>query len=464
MAKVKGIDVSYHNGTIDWKKVAAAGIKFAVLREGYRKTIDTQFLANVKGAVANGIPVMVYHFIYTDGATIKENAKSTVDNMKKAGLDPASTWVWTDLEYDTWKKNGEKCTRAACSKYTQDYINELKALGCKKIGVYMNNDYYKNYYSEDIIKGYPVWLADYNGDADHACAIHQYGSTGKVDGINSTSVDMNYLMDESLIRKEEKKMSYIRSVVVGIMQGWIGKSRSAGTHHDIIDCYNTIKPLPRGYKVTYSDAYCATTVSAAFHKAGYDAIFPLECGCGAMIDAAKKMGIWQESDAYVPSPGDCVLYDWDDDGKGDCTGYPEHVGMVENCNGKTITVMEGNMSGGIVGRRTLAVNGRYIRGFVVPKFTAAAPQTTSTPSNTGSTSSGTTLNRIPKYNGVVTTALNVRTWAGTEYGKCTFSPLPKGAVVGVCDTIQAKDGSKWHYIKYNGKYGFSHSAYIKKQS
>lgn len=183
-----------------------------------------------------------------------------------------------------------------------------------------------------------------------------------------------------------------------------------------------------------------------------------------MINDAKKMGIWQESDAYVPSPGDCVLYDWDDDGKGDCTGYPEHVGMVENCNGKTITVIEGNMSGGIVGRRTLAVNGRYIRGFVVPKFTAAAPQTTSTPSNTGSTSSGTTLNRIPKYNGVVTTALNVRTWAGTEYGKCTFSPLPKGAVVGVCDTIQAKDGSKWHYIKYNGKYGFSHSAYIKKQS
>ena len=54
---------------------------------------------------------MTYHFIYTDGATIKENAISTFNNLKKANLDPANTWIAADLEYDTWKKNGQKCTQ-----------------------------------------------------------------------------------------------------------------------------------------------------------------------------------------------------------------------------------------------------------------------------------------------------------------------------------------------------------------
>ena len=295
----------------------------------------------------------------------------------------------------------------------------------------------------------------------------KYIETIKADGYatRSTYVDSVYKAVElySLTQynhKEEKKMSYIRSVVVGIMQSWIGKNEADGSHRSIVDIYNTISPRPRGYKVQYSDAWCAATVSAAFHKAGYDAIFPAECGCGAMINKAKEMGIWQESDAYVPSPGDCVLYDWDDNGVGDNVGYPEHVGMVESCNGKTITVIEGNYSNSVK-RRSLAVNGRYIRGYVVPKFTAAAaPQATPVQGS----SSGTSLNRTPKWNGVVTTGLNVRTWAGTEYGKCSFSPLPKGAVVGVCDSVKAKDGSIWYYIKYNGKYGFSHSAYITKQS
>lgn len=295
----------------------------------------------------------------------------------------------------------------------------------------------------------------------------KYIETIKADGYatSSTYVDSVYKAVElySLTQydhKEGTKVSYLRSTVVGIMQSWIGKNEADGSHRSIIDIYNTINPRPRGYKVQYSDAWCAATVSAAFHKAGYDAIFPAECGCGEMINKAKEMGIWQESDAYVPSPGDCVLYDWDDNGVGDNVGYPEHVGMVESCNGKTITVIEGNYSNSVK-RRSLAVNGRYIRGYVVPKFTAAAaPQATPEQNS----SSGTSLNRTPKWNGVVTTGLNVRTWAGTEYGKCSFSPLPKGAVVGVCDSVKAKDGSIWYYIKYNGKYGFSHSAYITKQS
>ena len=76
------------------------------------------------------------------------------------------------------------------------------------------------------------------------------------------------------------------------------------------------------------------------------------------------MGIWQENDAFVPKPADEVLYDWDDGpnyATTDNKGNPEHVGMVEKVVGNDITVIEGNMNGGMVGRRTLKVNGRYIR-------------------------------------------------------------------------------------------------------
>ena len=83
-----------------------------------------------------------------------------------------------------------------------------------------------------------------------------------------------------------------RQKIVGIMQGWIGLKRSDRSHAPIIDTYNGNKPLPRGYAVTYNDAYCATTTSAAAIKAGYTDIIPVECSCYYLIEKAKAMGIW----------------------------------------------------------------------------------------------------------------------------------------------------------------------------
>ena len=168
-----------------------------------------------------------------------------------------------------------------------------------------------------------------------------------------------------------------RQKIVSIMQGWIGLKRSDRSHAPIIDTYNGNKPLPRGYAVTYNDAYCATTTSAAAIKAGYTDIIPVECSCYYLIEKAKAMGIWQENDAYIPAPGDEVLYDWDDGpnyATTDNRGTPEHVGMVEAVSGGTIKVMEGNMSGGVVGRRNLQVNGRYIRGFICPNYASKATE------------------------------------------------------------------------------------------
>lgn len=165
-----------------------------------------------------------------------------------------------------------------------------------------------------------------------------------------------------------------KKYVDGIIE-WYGMSRAKGTHKPIIDLYNSHKPLPRGYKVKYTDAYCATTTSAGAIKAGLEDIIPIECSCSKVIEIAKDMGIWVENDAYVPSMADLILYDWDDDGKGDDTGSPEHIGAVVSVSNNKIKVIEGNKSGN-VDYREIPVNGKYIRGFVTPNYASKATKDT----------------------------------------------------------------------------------------
>lgn len=159
-------------------------------------------------------------------------------------------------------------------------------------------------------------------------------------------------------------------------KAWVGKNKADGSHKEIIDIYNTQKPLPRGYKVKYTSAWCATFVSAVSVKLGYTKIIPTECSCGNMIELFKNLGVWVENENRTPKMGDIIFYDWDDNGKGDNKGWPDHVGVVESVKDGTITVIEGNMSNK-VGRRKIKVNAKNIRGYAVPKYeTASTTQTT----------------------------------------------------------------------------------------
>lgn len=259
----------------------------------------------------------------------------------------------------------------------------------------------------------------------------------------------------------------LREKVVNTAIKYLGCKESDGSHKKIIDIYNEHKPLARGYKVTYKDAWCATFVSAVSILCELTDIMPTECSCGAMITLYQKLGKWVENDAYVPKIGDILMYDWDDNGVGDNTGAPDHVGIVTKVSGTTITVIEGNKSDAVA-YRTMTVNGKYIRGYCTPDYASKA--TTSATSSaataakpaTPSTDSGTTLNRASKWQGKVTaSSLNVRTWAGTANPTCSFSPLKKDTIVDVCDSVKASDGAVWYYIKYGDKYGFVHSTYIK---
>lgn len=170
--------------------------------------------------------------------------------------------------------------------------------------------------------------------------------------------------------KVEDKTVYSRSAVANLVNSWVGKNEADGSYKSIIDLYNSKEPFPRGTKMQYGWAWCACTWSAVAKALGYTAIMPVEISCYYLMEAAKKMGIWVENDGYTPSIGDAVLYDWDDGGAGDDTGTPDHVGTVTYVDRAAgyFVVTEGNASN-MVKKRTVSINGRYIRGFITPKYT-----------------------------------------------------------------------------------------------
>lgn len=88
-------------------------------------------------------------------------------------------------------------------------------------------------------------------------------------------------------RKLDMNESEKRQSIVQVMQGWIGRKESDGSHKEIIDIYNNHKPLAQNYKVKYTDSWCMTTTSAAYIQAGLADIFPLECSCKLPMSKEK---------------------------------------------------------------------------------------------------------------------------------------------------------------------------------
>lgn len=167
-------------------------------------------------------------------------------------------------------------------------------------------------------------------------------------------------------------MSYSRQRVVDLVKSWEGLKESDGSFKKIIDIYNTLPTtqLPRKTKMLYSWEWCACTWSALAVKLGYTSIMPIEISCYYIIERAKDMGIWVEDDNYVPKPGDAILYDWQDNGVGDNKGTPDHIGTVIEVykSAGYIVVMEGNYNEAVK-KRTISLNGKYIRGYITPKYT-----------------------------------------------------------------------------------------------
>lgn len=158
----------------------------------------------------------------------------------------------------------------------------------------------------------------------------------------------------------------IRQRVVEEAIKLIGVKEGSIEHKKLVDTYNSMPKLPRGYQLQYDDAWCAATLAYIGIVLGITNIILPECSCSKMIELYKKAGRWMEADDYVPKPGDLVMYDWDAQ-KGECTGAPDHVGMVEWVKGKDIGIIEGNYDNQVK-RRTICVEYVKTRGFCLPDY------------------------------------------------------------------------------------------------
>lgn len=166
----------------------------------------------------------------------------------------------------------------------------------------------------------------------------------------------------------------LRKKLVNTAISYLGCNERDGSFKKIIDLYNSRKPLARGYAVKYTDEWCSTFASAMAIACQLTDIIPVECSCVQHIELFKKLNSWVEADNYVPNVGDYIFYYWKDGSNyatTDVTAGANHVGIVTACDGKTITVIEGN-KGEAVAYRYVAVNGRYIRGFGTPKYAKVA--------------------------------------------------------------------------------------------
>ena len=189
---MKGIDVSHHNGTIDWDK--SERIDFVIIRAGYGRLTtqkDKKFEENYTGAKKAGLHVGAYWYSYAQNISeAKLEAKACLEVIKGKKFDMP---IYFDIEEASQVKLG----KAVCSKITQAFCEELENAGYF-VGVYSFDSFFKTNLDESVRKKYATWIARVPSKDDgktvvkpsYDCGIHQYSWKGKVPGI-SGDVDLN---------------------------------------------------------------------------------------------------------------------------------------------------------------------------------------------------------------------------------------------------------------------------------
>lgn len=197
--KVQGIDVSYFQYSINWTKVKASGVKFVIVRCGYRGSsngklyTDSTFMNNVKKAKAAGIDVGVYFF--TEAINTKEGQEEAdycINLIKKSGVK-----VTYPIVIDTENLSGARASSAKLSKKNRTaaikgFCDRVKAKGYTPM-IYASTSWLNNQLDMSKLSGYHVWVAQYYSKVTYGGTYKcwQYSSSGKVNGI-STRVDMDY--------------------------------------------------------------------------------------------------------------------------------------------------------------------------------------------------------------------------------------------------------------------------------
>jgi GH25 family lysozyme M1 (1,4-beta-N-acetylmuramidase) len=194
--QIKGIDVSYHNGTIDWSKVKQSGVIFAMIRLGYGTTkggiVDTKLDYNYKQAKKNGIKIGFYLYSYADN--VKEAKKEAIFTEKL--LKEYSDFDYPiAFDFENSYRNKEKYKKAN-TKIITTYCDYLESKGYDTC-VYSYLSFFKKAVNCDTVSKYGIWLArwtfdpkTYNSGGIPNVEMWQYSDNGRISGIGG-AVDLN---------------------------------------------------------------------------------------------------------------------------------------------------------------------------------------------------------------------------------------------------------------------------------
>lgn len=221
----QGIDVSEHQGRIDWDAVKASGIDFAILCVGFGAPsfggrVDYQFNRNISECERLGIPYGVYVYSYAfDNQQAADEASMVIDCL--SGHNPRLP-VYYDLEDKTIIADGRQ---SGIASRAQTFCNKISSAGYKP-GIYANLNWFNNILTDPVFKSgsWDHWIAQYNSQCHYTASYSfwQYTSRGKVSGI-SGNVDMNYAyVDVSLYYWQLKEGTWYYATSDGkAYTGWL---------------------------------------------------------------------------------------------------------------------------------------------------------------------------------------------------------------------------------------------------
>ena len=194
----KGIDVSSHQGEIDWRAVKASGIDFAIIRVGYRGwgtgriVTDTYFERNIQEAARNGVDIGLYFYsqaINTNEA--REEARYAINVATKYNIDIKFPIVIDSEKSSEGRGRADNLSRETRTTVVKAFCDEVRNLGHTPM-IYASKNWFYNNLNIQSLSQYEVWLAHYTTSTDYKYPynIWQYTSSGSVAGING-NVDMN---------------------------------------------------------------------------------------------------------------------------------------------------------------------------------------------------------------------------------------------------------------------------------
>jgi len=378
-ATLKGIDVSHHQGVIDWPSVKNSDVDYAIIRCGYGDDLtqydDAYWKTNADACTDLDIPFGAYLYSYA----------SSIEEAESEAAHAIRLLEGYDLDYPIYLDLEDNKTVATCSN---DLIGQMAKIFCDalqeegyKVGIYANKNWWDNKLTSDVFlnSSWYKWVAQYNSYCTYGgnYTMWQATSSGSVPGI-SGNVDINFWFgDITVIPPTDDTTDYsfpntyentgiYENDIVGVAETQLGYTELTNKNGTpVIDSeipyytkYGEKYGNPNGHWCAFFVLWCAEQANIPTSIICKSS----SCGnCHNFTEWFKSNHRWKDN-SYIPQKGDIVFFDWETDGRAN------HVGIVTSADENYVYTIEGNTGGEngyMVMRRERNEN---IYGFGVPDY------------------------------------------------------------------------------------------------